>query len=218
MSFDASPLFVNVSSTPCSNCFSRSPINSSKCARVSLISTSISGMSSTASSRRRQRRFEILDRLKHRVAQVLLDQFAQTPEFVRAGTAAFDTVHHRRGVFVLIEQIGHRPVQQQVFVVLERKPRFDLFFVETAPPPDFAFAERRKQQRPEQPLIDVIAAERNAVRRDHVEVVTHRAQDAEVERAAPEIDRQHAPPGHVRDARPDNSPPPRPAPDRTRAP
>ncbi len=134
----------------------------------------------------RQLRLEVLDSLKNQVAQVLFDQFAKAPELVGTNGPLLDTGHYRRGVPVLVEGVGHSPVQQQIFVFLERKPGLDLP-VHAPPPPHLTLTQQREQQLAEQQLIDVITSESHAVRGHHFEIAAAMTQHAEIEGSAAEI-------------------------------
>ena len=102
-----------------------------------------------------------------------------------------DAVLDRRRVAVLVEEVGDRPVHQELLVFVERELGVD-FPVFARASPALALAEQRKQQFAEQALVDVVAAQGDAVGVDHAEAVVRCSfENAEVQRAAPEIDGQH---------------------------
>ena len=55
---------------------------------------------------------QIFKRLKNQVAVIVFYQIVKTPELNGRFVIFFDTLHQRRGEAILIEHVGHRPIQQ----------------------------------------------------------------------------------------------------------
>ena len=93
-------------------------------------------------------------------------------------------------MLVLIERVRDGPVEDSLLVLGEGKLGFYLPPIDL-PRPHLTLAEQGKYQAPENQLIDAVSAQIRARGGEHLEFHPRIANDAEVERAAAEIHREH---------------------------